>query len=195
MKSLFWILVLFALAVGISLVMRDNEAYVQVVLPPYRAEASLNFAVLLAMIGFAALYVLLRILALISSLPRRLRESRARRSHEKATARFSEGVRLYLAGETRKAIDTVSGLRDDDAWSKLAAQLTARAESDLGIVDGQRTLPVEEPKAGLPVVAGAAPDEANEVNETNELNETNEADDANGEPDKSVGTARAIEPG
>ncbi|MDR2452641.1 MAG: hypothetical protein LBE85_12970 [Candidatus Accumulibacter sp.] len=185
MKSLFWILVLFALAVGISLVMRGNEAYVQVVLPPYRAEASLNFAALLAMIGFAALYVLLRILALISSLPRRLRESRLRRSREKATARFSEGVRLYLAGETRKAIDAVSGLRDDDAWSKLAAQLTARAESDLGIIDGQRTLPAEEPRAGLPVVAGAAPDG---------VNETSEADAANGEPDKSVGTARAIEP-
>jgi HemY protein len=184
MKSLFWILVLFALAVGISLVTRGNEAYVQVVLPPYRAELSFNFAVLLAMLGFTALYLLLRILALVFSLPRRMRESRARRRREKATETFREGVRLYLAGEARKAIDTVSSLRDDDAWSKLVVQLTARAESDLGIADAREALAAEEPKAGSPVVAGPAPEMVNEVNEANGASEANEA---KGEPDKQAG--------
>jgi HemY protein len=152
MKSLLWILILFALAVGISLAMRGNEAYVLIVLSPYRIEVSFNFAVLLAALGFAALYVLLRILALLSSLPRRIRESRARRQREKADETFGEGVRLYLAGEARKAIDAVSGLKDDETWSKLASQLTARAESDLGVVDDQEAPPVTEPQAGLPVV-------------------------------------------
>jgi HemY protein len=154
MKSLFWILALFALAVGISLAMRGNEGYVLVVLSPYRTEVSFNFAVLLAVIGFAVLYVLLRILALLSSLPRRMRESRARREREKATETFGEGVHLYLAGEARKAIDAVSCLRDDETWAKLAAQLTARAENDLGIAGSPETTPAEEPKAGLPVVVG-----------------------------------------
>jgi HemY protein len=159
MKSLFWILILFAVAVGISsLALRGNEAYVLIVLSPYRIEVSFNFAVLLAALGFAALYVLLRILALLSSLPRRIRESRARRQREKADETLGEGVRLYLAGEARKAIDAVSGLKDDETWSKLASQLTARAESDLGVVDDQEAPPVTEPPAGLPVVAAPGKD-------------------------------------
>ena len=64
MKGLFWILALFALAVGISLVMHVNEGYVLLVLPPYRAEISLNLAVLLAVLGFVAFHVLLRTAAL-----------------------------------------------------------------------------------------------------------------------------------
>ena len=38
MKGLFWVLLLFAMAVGLSLVMLVNEGYVLVVLPPYRVE-------------------------------------------------------------------------------------------------------------------------------------------------------------
>ena len=44
MKGLFWLLALFALAVGLSMAMRFNDAYVLIVLPPWRAEVSLNLA-------------------------------------------------------------------------------------------------------------------------------------------------------
>jgi HemY protein len=132
MKSLFWILALFALAVGISLVMHTNEGYVLLVLPPYRAEISVNFAILLTVLGFWAFYVFLRTLALASSLPRRIREFRARRQREKTAEAFGEGVRLYLAGKQRKAIDTVAKLSGEGTWPALAASLASRAAGELG---------------------------------------------------------------
>ncbi|MDR2111528.1 MAG: heme biosynthesis protein HemY, partial [Candidatus Accumulibacter sp.] len=132
MKSLFWVLTLFALAVGVSLAMRVNEGYVLLVLPPYRAEISFNLAVLLTVLGFGVFHVLLRAIALASSLPRRMRESRDRRKREKAAEAAGEGLRLYLAGERRKAIDTLANLRGEGAWPALAASLAARAASELG---------------------------------------------------------------
>jgi HemY protein len=172
MKSLFWILALFALAVGISLAMHVNEGYVLLVLPPYRAEISFNFAILLIVLGFGAFYVFLRALALASSLPRRIRESRARRQREKTAEAFGEGVRLYLAGKQRKAIDTVAKLSGEGAWPALAASLASRAASDLGELEEQRkwqTRAAElDPRVEKPVVA-----EANDGPEQKETVEEN----------------------
>ena len=43
MKTLFWVVALFALAVGLVVAARYNEGYVLVVFPPYRIEVSVNF--------------------------------------------------------------------------------------------------------------------------------------------------------
>jgi HemY protein len=139
MKSLFWILALFALAVGISLIMRVNEGYVLLVLPPYRAEISFNLAVFVTVLAFGVFYAFLRVVTLASSLPRRVRESRARRRHEKAAETFAEGVRLYLAGERHKAIDTLAGLRGESDWVTLAASLSARVADEVQRTEVQRT--------------------------------------------------------
>ena len=49
MRALFWLLILAALAVGLSLAARYNEGYVLLVLPPWRAEVSLNLFLLAAL--------------------------------------------------------------------------------------------------------------------------------------------------
>jgi HemY protein len=156
MKSLFWFLALFALAVGVSLAMRFNEGYVLVVVPPYRAEISLNLAVFLAVLGLGVAYVLLRTVTLAASLPRRVRESRAKRRREKAAGTFAEGVRCYLAGERRKAIETLAGLRGEGGWTALAAALAARAENELNAAGGRLESPAgaaePEPPAAPPAV-------------------------------------------
>jgi HemY protein len=41
-KALFWLLALFALAVAVALGARYNDGYVLLVMPPWRAEISLN---------------------------------------------------------------------------------------------------------------------------------------------------------
>ena len=69
MKGLLWLTLLFALAVGISLAMHVNDGYVLLVMPPYRAEISLNLAILLVLLAFAVLYAFLRAAALTLSLP------------------------------------------------------------------------------------------------------------------------------
>ncbi|MBP8162331.1 MAG: heme biosynthesis protein HemY, partial [Propionivibrio sp.] len=88
MKVLLWLLTLFALAVGISLAAHYNQGYVLLVLPPYRAEISLNLAVLLFLGGFAVLYALTRGVSLMLSLPQRVREFRARRLREKLSEQY-----------------------------------------------------------------------------------------------------------
>ena len=47
MRSLFWLLALAAIAVGLAIAGRYNEGYVLLVMPPWRAEVSLNFFILL----------------------------------------------------------------------------------------------------------------------------------------------------
>ena len=137
MKGLFWVMLLFALAVGLSLVMQVNEGYVLVVLPPYRAELSINLIILMALAGFVLFYALLRATTLALALPRRLRESRARRESEQADRIFGEGVRLYLAGEARQAIDTLTKLREDSVWQLQASMLAAKAAGEIGAVEEQ----------------------------------------------------------
>lgn len=132
MRSLLWVLALFALAVGISLAMHVNDGYVLLVLPPYRAELSLNLAILLILFGFAALYAFLRAASLTLSLPRRVREYRARHAREKALTAFGEGVRLYLDGSLREALAKAAEVRGDGEWPKLAAMLAADAARRLG---------------------------------------------------------------
>ncbi len=67
MKALLWLLALFVLAVVVSLATRFNEAYLLLVFPSYRAEITLNLALILGTVAFALLYALLRTLTLTAS--------------------------------------------------------------------------------------------------------------------------------
>jgi hypothetical protein len=60
LRALFWLLVLAALAVGLALAARYNDGYVLLVLPPWRAEVSLNLFLLAALGGFFVIYLLAR---------------------------------------------------------------------------------------------------------------------------------------
>jgi len=132
MRGLLWVLALFALAVGISLAMHVNDGYVLLVLPPYRAEISLNLAILLILLGFAALYGVLRAAALTLSLPRRVREFRARRERDKAAAAFGEGVRLFFEGRYDQAMKKAAEAHESGDPRALAALLAAHAAQRLG---------------------------------------------------------------
>ena len=132
MRGLFWILALFALAVGISLAMHVNDGYVLLVMPPYRAEISLNLAILLVLLAFAVLYAFLRAAALTLSLPRRVRAFRERREREKSLAAFGDSVRLYFSGSLREAQDKAGEVRGDGPWPELAAMLAAAAARQSG---------------------------------------------------------------
>lgn len=103
MKLLLWVLTLFALAVGISLA-AHNQGYVLLVLPPYRAEISLNLAVVLFLGGFMVLYALVRGIALMLSLPQRVRDFRARRQREKLADQYYDVARLVFEGRFSHAL-------------------------------------------------------------------------------------------
>ena len=132
MKGLLWVLALFALAVGISLAVNINDGYVLLVLPPYRAEISLNLAILLALLGFMVIYALLRTAALTLSLPRRVREFQGRREHKKSLEYFGEGVRLLFEGRFTQAMKKAGDAHVAGRIGAPAALLAARAAQQLG---------------------------------------------------------------
>ena len=131
MKGLLWVLALFALAVGISLAAHFNEGYVLLVYPPYRAELSLNLAVVLCLGSFLVFYGLLRAVALARSLPRRVREFRQRRQREKMIETFYEASRLLFEGRFSQALKKAGAVHASGQSPALAALLAARSAQRL----------------------------------------------------------------
>ena len=78
MRALFWLLVLAVVAVGLSLAARYNEGYVLLVLPPWRAEVSLNLFLVLWAGGVFVIYLLARAVSHTLALPRAVADIRPR---------------------------------------------------------------------------------------------------------------------
>ncbi|MBI2306850.1 MAG: heme biosynthesis protein HemY [Rhodocyclales bacterium] len=127
MRGLFWVLSLFALAVGLSMAARFNDGYVLLVLPPWRMEVSLNLTVAVLIGGFVLLYLILRGVALTLALPGRVREFRARRQQAKAAAIFQEAVRLLFEGRFGHALKKAAEAHAAGEAPGLAALIAARA--------------------------------------------------------------------
>ncbi|WP_301100581.1 heme biosynthesis HemY N-terminal domain-containing protein [Propionivibrio sp.] len=138
MKGLLWVLTLFALAVGIALAAHFNDGYLLLVLPPYRAEISLNLAIVIILGGFLILYALLRGVALTLSLPRRVREFRERRWREKMAESVCNVIRLLFEGRYSQAMKKAGEAHTAGQSSALASLLAARSAQRLHEPDKQK---------------------------------------------------------
>ena len=138
MKVLLWLLTLFALAVGISLAAHYNQGYVLLVLPPYRAEISLNLAVVLLLGSFAVLYGLTRGVSLMLSLPQRVRDFRARRLREKLSEQYYDVARLAFEGRYSQALKLAAEVFEAGQKPGLAALLAARSAQRLNEPEKQK---------------------------------------------------------
>jgi HemY protein len=97
-KGLFWVLLLAGLAVAAALGARLNDGYLLLVVPPWRAEISLNLFIIALFGLFLAFYAVLRILAATFGLPQRVRDFRMRRQRDQAGFVFQDAVRLLFEG-------------------------------------------------------------------------------------------------
>lgn len=131
MRALFWVLLLAALAVAITLAARYNAGYVLLVVYPYRVELSLNLLIALLLIGFAALYVLLRVLAHALRLPDQVRQFRERRRLERAAQTLVAALRAYFEGRYAQAEKAAVDAIELKEHSGLAAVIAARAAHEL----------------------------------------------------------------
>lgn len=103
MRFLFWTLLLFALAVTLSLVAQVNSGLVMFVVPPYRVDISLN-AFLLLLVGiFPLMYGLLRLLFIGLSLPDRVRAYREARRRQVLMRDTLAAMVALFSGRFRKA--------------------------------------------------------------------------------------------
>ncbi|HMV54744.1 MAG TPA: heme biosynthesis HemY N-terminal domain-containing protein, partial [Rhodocyclaceae bacterium] len=103
MRALIWLLVLFAVAAGLAVAAQYNDGYVLVVVNPWRIELSLNFLLLLVVLGFLAFYGVLRLVSRALQMPAQVAAFRARKRHERAVDALVDAMRLQLEGRHGQA--------------------------------------------------------------------------------------------
>jgi HemY protein len=137
MKTLAWLVGLFALAVAGALAARLNDGYVLLVLPPWRVELSLNLAVLLMLLTVAILYLLVRGVAALFALPAKVAAYRAQVAREKSFRVFQDAFRNLFEGRYGRALSKAREAWEGGAAPGLAALVAARAAQRLRRNDDQ----------------------------------------------------------
>jgi len=135
MRTWLWMFVVLVLAVALALVLREHGGNVLIIAQPWRIELSLTLAVLLALAGFAVLYVLLRLLAWLVSGPERFRSWRGLRASKKDNELLQAGWISVLEGRYPDAEQQLSRLlgRSRSTDTRVLAGLAlARASHLLG---------------------------------------------------------------
>ena len=130
MKTLLWIIGLFALAVGLTLFAQVNTGYALLFVPPWRIEVSLNVAIIALVIFVVLLYATLRLLAEITTLPLRVSAFRNRKRTENALRAERDARLAFFEGRYQRAeklaTEAMSASTSDEAFA-VNAILAARA--------------------------------------------------------------------
>lgn len=131
MRVLIWILLILALAIGVSLIVGSNEGYVLIVRPPYRLELSLNLLLILVILAFASLHLILRFINYARELPANVRNYRENRRIRKGHAALLEALHALGQGRYQLAQKAASKALDLGEDPSLTALLAARASHKL----------------------------------------------------------------
>jgi HemY protein len=127
MRALTWLIGLFAMAVGIVLAARYNEAYALFVWPPYRVQVSMNLLLLLLLVVFLLSYRVARIAVRAVELPGEVNVWRKQRRREQAQNALAEAERFYREGRYGQAFRSATHAYAGLPQPGLAALLAARA--------------------------------------------------------------------
>jgi HemY protein len=131
MRSLFWLIALFAAAVAIVIFGKVDTGFVMVVYPPYRVEMSMLFFAVAAIVAFAALHALVRLIGHAISLPAYVRGFRQRRRRERAHTSLAAALQAFYEGRYARAEKEASVAYESGAGNGLAALVAARAAHQL----------------------------------------------------------------
>jgi len=126
-KALTWFLAVVGLAVALVLAIKTNVGYVVLVYPPYRVDLSLNFVIIALIVGFSALYGLVRVAVHTWRLPAYVRHFRRERRREKARRATLEAEMAFAEGRYPKAERLAVQALDTGESPLLNALLAARA--------------------------------------------------------------------
>jgi len=103
MRAAFWLLALFAIAATAALFAGNNQAVVSIFWPPHRVDVSFNLMVLLLVGLFMLLYVALRALSTVFSLPLEARRWRAQQKERAMYGALMDALAHQLAGRYIRA--------------------------------------------------------------------------------------------
>lgn len=140
MRILFWFLLLAAAAVAAALAVKLNAGYALLVMPPYRVELSLNLLLLIALLGFALLYGVIRLVVRTVRLPETVRAWRRRQKVERARLAQDAAVVALLEGRYGKAQQRALEALAIPGSSGLNAIVGARAAIDVRDFDAAEAL-------------------------------------------------------
>jgi HemY protein len=126
-RSLFWLLTLAALAIGVALLGRLSDGYVLWVVPPWRVELSLNLFVLAQLLTLLLVYLLLRAVVNTLDMPRVVAEFRARRARQRDERAAAEALRMFWEGRYSQAIKSAEKVGAGGTVAGLAALIGYKA--------------------------------------------------------------------
>jgi HemY protein len=98
MRAALWLLALFGVAVAVALFAGNNQAVVTVFWPPHRVDISFNLMVLLLAGLFMVLYLALRAVSAVFSLPAEARRWRAQQKERAMYGALMDSLAHLLAG-------------------------------------------------------------------------------------------------
>src|SRR5437763_8647 len=131
MRSLLWLLAVFAAAVALVILGRVDAGYVLFVYPPYRVEVTMIFFAIAVLLGFFLLYGLVRLMSQVLSLPASVRTYRKRRRRERAHSALARALQAYYEGRYRRAEREAALAYETGPVPGIAALLAARAAHQL----------------------------------------------------------------
>ncbi|HQR53526.1 MAG TPA: heme biosynthesis HemY N-terminal domain-containing protein [Burkholderiales bacterium] len=160
MKALLWLLALAALAVALTVASRYSSGYVLIVLPPYRAELSVNLLVLIVLAGYALFYVMTRFVSNALRIPEQVREFHETRRRERGRRALNEAIGALFVGRFARAERSAAEALELHESPILSAVIAARAAHELKAFDKRddylaRAIRNDSPDADLARVAQA----------------------------------------
>jgi len=127
MRALFWLIAVFAAAVALAVAGRFGEGYVLLVVPPWRVEVSMLFAVLALAAGFAIAYAAVRLVGSTLALPAQVRSYRQGRRRLQAQSALAGALQCYFEGRYARAEREAGLAWEAGASPGIAALIAARA--------------------------------------------------------------------
>ncbi|MDD4911571.1 MAG: heme biosynthesis HemY N-terminal domain-containing protein [Sideroxydans sp.] len=130
MKSLIWLVALFAAAVAVTLI-SHNTGYLLLVFPPYRIEMSLPMFIF-GLVGiFSISYLIVRFISTAIHLPQQVRTFRAERAQSKGRAAMTEALTAFFEGRYAAAEKAAVRAMELGEHSGLNSIIAARAANAL----------------------------------------------------------------
>ena len=121
MRAAFWLLALFAIAAATALFAGNNQAVISIFWPPHRIDVSFNLAVFLGVGLFVLIYVALRALSAVASLPLEARRWRAQQKERAIYGALMDALAHQLAGRYIRATKSAqNALTQEKSLSRLA---------------------------------------------------------------------------
>lgn len=121
MRAAFWLLALFVIAVATALFAGNNQAVVSIFWPPHRLDVSFNLAIFLLAGLFSLLYLALRALSAVATLPTEARAWRAQQKERAMHGALMDALAHQLAGRYIRATKSAqNAIAQETSLSRLA---------------------------------------------------------------------------